>query len=78
MHPVDNITIESLDEIFKYHDHESKVPKYVAIRATAKEFARTILENCPVCKDTEKAIEHVRSAVMRANAGIAIEPVVAE
>jgi hypothetical protein len=47
MHPVDNITIETLDEIFKFHNHESKVPKYVAIREAAKELARTNFGKLP-------------------------------
>lgn len=63
-----------LDNIFSYHaPTPEQLPKYDALRAAAKEFARAIIEKTPASADQSAAIRHVREAVMTANAAIALE-----
>jgi hypothetical protein len=67
------LTIEQLDDIFRYHDDPKKVPNYLAVREAAKCFAKAILENTPGSADQSAAIRKVREAVMTANAAIALD-----
>jgi hypothetical protein len=63
-----------LDELFSYHPVEAdQVAKYMAIRAAAKQFAQTILDNTPRSADQSASIRKLREAVMTANASIALK-----
>ena len=73
------ITNQDLDLWFEYHKPtETQLPKYVAIRAAAKQFAATILKHTPPSADQTAAIRMVRESVMTANAAIACNPVSAQ
>lgn len=62
-----------VEEIFTYHaPWPDQIPKYEAIRAGAKEFARILLENTPESEDQTAAIRKLRESVMTANAAIAL------
>lgn len=62
-----------LEKIFTFHDDKSKIPNYVAVRESAKAFARIVLDNTPACADQTAAIRKIREAVMTANAAIALD-----
>ena len=63
-----------LDHIFRYHaPREEQVDKYESLRAAARLFAKTVLDNVPDCADRAAAIRHIREALMTANAGIALD-----
>ena len=63
----------NIDHIFKYHPPSAEqLPKYEAIRAAAKEFARVVIENTPASADQSAAVRHIREATMTANAAIAL------
>ena len=63
-----------LGHIFKYHAPEKEdIEKYTMLRDAAKEFAKVIIENTPVCADQTAAIRKIREAVMTANASIALK-----
>ncbi len=62
-----------LENIFKYHSPKEDQPqRYERLRASARQFAETILICCPDSDDRTDAIRKVREAVMMANASIAI------
>ena len=66
--------LKQLDNAFTYHPAtEEQQHKYKRVRATAKELARAILEECPECADRTHAVRQVREAVMTANASIALQ-----
>lgn len=68
---------EKLDDIFRYHAPEGDQPRrYEEIRTAAKELARVICRNTPVCADQTAAIRLLREAVMTANAAIALKGLV--
>jgi len=63
-----------LDWIFSYHSPTpDQLPKYEAIRAAAKQFARVLIDNTPASADQTAAIRKLREAVMTANASVALE-----
>lgn len=63
-----------LDHIFSHHGPKDDQPvRYEAIRAAAKIFAQVVLENTPSCADQAVALRSIRTAVMMANAAIALE-----
>jgi hypothetical protein len=63
-----------LDHIFTYHAPGNEdIERYQKIRDSAKEFARTVIENCPSSADKTVAIRRIREAVMIANAAIALD-----
>jgi alkanesulfonate monooxygenase SsuD/methylene tetrahydromethanopterin reductase-like flavin-dependent oxidoreductase (luciferase family) len=66
------ISQEQIDNWFTYHSPtpEQQV-KYVALRDTAKAFAKAIVSAAPDCADTTAAVRKVREAVMTANQAIA-------
>lgn len=67
-------TPDTVDRIFTYHPAtEEQRPKYKAIRDSAKELARVILDSCPPSPDRTAAIRKLREAVMTANASIALD-----
>ena len=73
-HPSNRISMESIEELFRYHDPKpGQTERYQNIRAAAKVLAITIFQNCPDCADRSVALRHVREAVMTANASIALE-----
>jgi hypothetical protein len=74
VHPSNARDID-VEDIFTFHPPTGDQPeRYVAIRAAGKEFAKTILANCPGCADRTVAVRKVREAVMVANASIALDP----
>lgn len=63
-----------LDEIFRYHPPDpGDRERFIQIRLAARELARVILDNTPVCADQTAAIRKVREAVMWANASVALK-----
>lgn len=63
-----------IEEYFTYHAPKEGQPgRYEAIRAAAKQLAYVILETTPKSADQTHAIRTLRSAVMFANASIALE-----
>jgi hypothetical protein len=57
---------------FTYHPpHASQIPYYGQIRDEAKKLALTITLTCPRGIERDAALNHLRAAVMFANAGIA-------
>lgn len=63
-----------LEHLFKYHaPTPEQLPKYDAINAAAKAFARVVLENTPRSADQSAAMRLIREARMTANASIALE-----
>lgn len=65
--------IAQLDNIFTYHRPFGNQPqRYEAIRAQAKELARTVIELCPPSRERSLAITNIQTAVMFSNAAIAI------
>jgi hypothetical protein len=62
-----------LENIFKYHAPKDDQPKrYERLRASARQFAETVITCCPDAEDRNYAIRKIREAVMMANASIAI------
>lgn len=60
--------------MFKYHrPRPDQIPRFEAIRASAKALAYVIMANTNVTPDQTKAINKLREAVMFANASIALE-----
>lgn len=65
--------IAELDNIFTYHRPIGNQPqRYEALRAQAKELARTVLELCPPSRERSLAITAIQQSTMWANAAIAI------
>lgn len=66
---------EHLDNVFSYHSPVGdQATTYQEIRAAGKALAEAIYERVPAGPDREMAVDHVRAAVMWANAGIACTP----
>ena len=69
-----SVNTDNLQEIFRYHAPcAAQLGSYAAIRESAMEFARTILECVPPCADQQAALRKVREAMMTANAAVATE-----
>lgn len=63
-----------IDELFTYHPPTpNQIPRYQAIRDSAKDFAKTVMAACPPSADRTAAIRKIREAVMTANASIALD-----
>lgn len=69
----------NIEETFTYHKPFGDQPaRYHAIREIAKDFAETIVAQTPASREQSIALTHLQTAVMFANAAIAInekEPV---
>jgi ribosomal protein L19 len=64
---------DQLENVFTYHPaDEVSLPKYAAIRESAKAFAGVLIQSCPQSADRTAALRKVREAVMTANAAIAL------
>ena len=62
-----------LEHLFTDHPPNLEdMGKHALIRNTAKFFAQVILDTTPPGKDQERALNHIRDAVMIANAAIAL------
>ena len=67
------VTTANVEDVFSYHAPSSDQPeRYVKIRESAKQFAKTILECTPPCADQSAALRLLRESVMTANASIAL------
>jgi hypothetical protein len=65
---------DEIQEFFTYHAPKDGQPeRYEAIRAAAKQLAYVIIDNTPKSADQTHAIRMLRTAVMFANASIALE-----
>ena len=65
------------EEMFTYHrPTDEQVQELKIIRMAGKALARAIKQNCPLCEDTDAAIEKTREAVMFANASIVLDGLV--
>lgn len=68
---------EKLDDIFRYHAPSSDdTVAYEKLRASAKDFAKAIIDLTPACADQTAAVRLVREAVMTANSAIALKGLV--
>lgn len=68
------ITLANFDSTFDHHPpRPDQIPKYEAIRAGAKAFAKIILENTASCADQQAALRKLREAAATANASIALD-----
>lgn len=66
------IEAAQVENWFSYHSPTpDQLPKYAALRESAKAFATKINELCPPSADRSAAIRKLREAVMTANASIA-------
>jgi hypothetical protein len=64
--------MDELEKLFTYHPPTADQPeKYLALRASALSFARTVEQCCPAGPDRTDAVRKIREAVMTANASIA-------
>ena|SRR5579864_4661285 len=64
---------EKIDYLFTLYDDPDKTPHYVEIREAAKSFALVILRHGSAGSDDQRtAIQHVRQAVMFANASVGL------
>jgi hypothetical protein len=64
----------NLEHVFMYRPPSPEdQKKYQRIREAAKMLAGIIMEECPSCADRTTALREVRSAVMWANASIALD-----
>lgn len=69
----DRPTIPSIENTFSYHaPGGTQVERYQAIRDQAKKLAYSIHFNCPPSREASLAMTHLQTAVMYANAAIAI------
>lgn len=70
-----SVNRDNVEDVFTYHPPESddQLKSYDRLRTEAKELARAILEETPVCGDQQAAIRLVREAVMTANAAVALK-----
>jgi len=67
-------TPEEIDDIFTYHAPKDDQPaRYVAIRESARAFAKVVIENTKPSADQTASIRLLRECVMTANASIALE-----
>lgn len=71
-HPSNKVTLENVDDIFKYHNEEWKINHYNEIRSTARCLAEVIIWNTPDCSDRSAALRKLRETVMTANAAVAL------
>lgn len=71
-HPSNKITLENVDEIFRYHDEPWKLKHYNEIRLWAKSLAQIIIKSTPDCADRSAALRKLREVVMTANAAVAL------
>jgi hypothetical protein len=70
------VTLNNLDDIFKYHaPNEEQVERYARINEATKAFARVILEECPDSRERSIAITDLQLVRMTANMSIALEHV---
>ena len=66
-------TPDQIDDLFTYHaPTPDQIPHYEAIRAAAKEFAKTLMAHTPQSPDQSTAIRHLRDCVYCANASVAL------
>ena len=62
-----------IDKVFTYHPpFGNQADRYVAIRGSAKAFAKQMQALCPPSAELTLALRRVQEAVMYANASIAI------
>lgn len=64
---------DEIDNIFSYHaPHGNQAERYEKLRAEARSLAHTINELCPDSREKSLALTNLQTAVMMANAAIAI------
>ena len=62
-----------IENTFTYHKpFGTQQDRYVEIRAKAKELAEIIVKDTPVSREQSVALTHLQTAIMFANAAIAI------
>ena len=67
------LTKEQIFNIFTYHaPKDTQIGKYATLRAFARDMADVINDNCPESREKSLAITHLQTAIMFANASIAI------
>jgi hypothetical protein len=62
-----------INNVFTYHKPFGNQPeRYMMIRETAKQLAKTIIEYCPDSRERSVALTNLQQCVMWANAAIAL------
>lgn len=62
-----------IETLFTYHaPTPEQITALANVRASAKDLANVIMQNCPSGPDRTTAIRHLREAVMTANASIVV------
>lgn len=70
---IDGLVTDRLEHLFSYHaPTPDQIPKYEAIRAGAKAFAKILMANTVGGPDQSAALRLLREAVMTANASVAL------
>jgi hypothetical protein len=65
----------AIEQTFTYHPPQPGQPaRYEALRAKARELAYLMTALCPYGRERATAMTHLQTAVMYANAAIALEP----
>lgn len=63
----------NIEQTFTYHKpFGTQQDRYVEIRGKAKELAEIIVKDTPVSREQSVALTHLQTAIMFANAAIAI------
>lgn len=64
----------NVDDVFTYHAPDAKqIEQLQAVRESAKQLAKTALDNTPICADQAAGMRLLREAVMTFNAAIALK-----
>ena len=71
-YPITDEEWEKLTKSFTYHrPRDSQPERYILVRTFGREFAVTVMENCPRSEELTSALIKIEEAVMWANAAIA-------
>lgn len=70
---IDALITDRLEHLFSYHaPTPDQIPKYEAIRAGAKTFAKILMDNTTPGADQSAALRLLREAVMTSNDSVAL------
>lgn len=73
-HPSDEMTLDNVDEVLRYHPASpDQARRHEDLADAAEVLITSILHNCPASRDRDAAIQQVRIAKMLASASIALE-----
>ena len=70
--PADGINMQTVENWFTFHQpKQGQKERYELLRSAAKTMASVIAQMCPDSRERALAIDHLREAIMFANASIA-------